>query len=77
MIRVLMIGAAGYALWRHFNRPHPRPALARPDNAGPPKEIAQVRDAGPGQMRDAPGRWDRVDEEMDETFPASDPPARY
>lgn len=36
-----------------------------------------IRDAGPGQMTDPPKIWDRVDEEADESFPASDPPANY
>ncbi|AQS47342.1 MULTISPECIES: hypothetical protein [Thioclava] len=36
-----------------------------------------VRPAGPSQMRNPPRNWDRVDEEMDESFPASDPPANY
>ncbi|OWU83886.1 hypothetical protein ATO6_15830 [Oceanicola sp. 22II-s10i] len=36
-----------------------------------------VRDAGPGQMRNPPRRWDRVDEEVDQSFPASDPPGNY
>jgi len=36
----------------------------------------QVRAAGPDAMRDTPaGRWSRVDEAIDESFPASDPPA--
>ena len=36
-----------------------------------------VRPAGPESMRDPPHRWDEVDEAADESFPASDPPARY
>ena len=37
-----------------------------------------VRDAGPESMRDRPRRgWDRVDEQVDESFPASDPPGNY
>ncbi|WP_370287264.1 hypothetical protein [Pseudooceanicola nanhaiensis] len=37
----------------------------------------RIRDAGRDEMRDPPRRWDRVDEENDESFPASDPPANY
>ncbi|WBY17158.1 hypothetical protein PF049_03075 [Erythrobacteraceae bacterium WH01K] len=38
----------------------------------------QHRDAGPGAMGDKPKRkWTKTDEELDETFPASDPPANY
>lgn len=37
----------------------------------------RVRQAGREEMRDPPEEWDRVDETSDESFPASDPPARY
>jgi hypothetical protein len=36
-----------------------------------------VRPAGPKDMRDPPKKWDEVDEQNDESFPASDPPANY
>jgi hypothetical protein len=36
-----------------------------------------VRPAGPEDMRDPPKKWDEVDEQSDESFPASDPPANY
>jgi hypothetical protein len=36
-----------------------------------------VRPAGPKDMRDPPKKWDKVDEQNDESFPASDPPANY
>ncbi|MGR3453132.1 hypothetical protein [Pseudooceanicola sp.] len=36
-----------------------------------------IRDAGPKEMRDPPRQWDKLDEEIDESFPASDPPANY
>lgn len=36
-----------------------------------------VRQSGREQWTDPPRRWDKVDETIDESFPASDPPARY
>ncbi|RUT28609.1 hypothetical protein EMQ25_16710 [Arsenicitalea aurantiaca] len=40
-----------------------------------PKDAPQVRPAGTEKMRDEPREWDEVDEAVDESFPASDPPA--
>jgi hypothetical protein len=36
---------------------------------------AAARSAGPEAMRDPPPEWDKVDQSVDESFPASDPPA--
>lgn len=36
---------------------------------------APIRPAGPEAMRDPPADWDAVDQALDESFPASDPPA--
>ena len=36
-----------------------------------------IRPSGPENMEDPPEDWDKVDEESDESFPASDPPANY
>lgn len=47
------------------------------NSSKPAKGFEPVRQAGPSQMKDPPRHWDRVDEEIDESFPASDPPARY
>ncbi len=48
-------------------------ALARlPGEAG---GFSQVRDSGPEEMRDPEPDWSEIDEAIDESFPASDPPA--
>ncbi|EAQ01541.1 hypothetical protein OB2597_01592 [Pseudooceanicola batsensis HTCC2597] len=64
MLRLLLGAAAGILAYRTYKRT--RPSTPR-----------HVRDAGPGQMRNPPRRWDIVDETADESFPASDPPGTY
>jgi hypothetical protein len=41
------------------------------------RALPEVRDAGPQAMKDPPDSWDAVDEAIDESFPASDPPGGY
>lgn len=56
-------------------------AAIHPKVAHGTEEVAAtnfVRPAGPESMRDRPRRgWDQVDEQVDESFPASDPPGNY
>ena len=40
-------------------------------------DFTRVRDAGPENMRYPPDNWDKLDTRVDESFPASDPPATY
>ncbi|WP_448191225.1 hypothetical protein [Azospirillum sp. sgz301742] len=78
----MMAGAAAYAAWNQYRR------SARPQRLAPafrdglpvgptdPDCHSQVRNAGPGAMRDDTRRpWTDVDEASDESFPASDPPS--
>lgn len=37
------------------------------------KDFSSTRSAGPDAMRDPPRDWDRADQAVDESFPASDP----
>jgi hypothetical protein len=42
---------------------------------GPKTSDVQVRPAGPESQAHKPKDWDKVDEAVDESFPASDPPS--
>lgn len=53
-----------------------RNAAYSPDQ--PHESHLDIRDAGPEAMRDTPRReWSEIDEDLDESFPASDPPGGY
>lgn len=41
------------------------------------RSAGPIRPAGPESMAFPPKRWDIVDEQSDQSFPASDPPANY
>ncbi|WP_210527821.1 hypothetical protein [Rubellimicrobium arenae] len=67
-LALLAVGLAGvaYAL-------RPRPG----QGSGTKSPYQPVRNAGREEMSIPPRHWDRVDETVDESFPASDPPGSY
>ena len=79
MLKLMTLGALGYVGYRYYqkNFAHQSPA-AFANGQGADGVSHQVRDSGPDAMRDKPSRsWDKTDEAVDESFPASDPPATY
>lgn len=61
------------------NRPISNSAAAMPQGRkpGPAESPVQVRNAGESSKANPPKHWDDIDEAVDESFPASDPSAKY
>ncbi|MFD1913095.1 hypothetical protein [Halodurantibacterium flavum] len=66
--RLLTLVGLGYLASRHLQRLVDEQARAAGND---------VRQAGREDMRNPPKQWDKLDEELDQSFPASDPPANY
>ena len=74
MLKLLALAGLGYAGYRYYQKTNHGSSVAFAGNQGE----ARVRDAGPEAMRDeSPRTWTKADEESDQSFPASDPPANY
>jgi hypothetical protein len=71
MIRILALTALGIGLFALAS------SASNPGRRARLRARNRVRNAGPAFMRDRPKRWDQVDEQSDESFPASDPPGNY
>jgi hypothetical protein len=71
------LGFLASRLWRRQGGPRRAgsAALAGKGAEGPVGHTAAARPAGPEAMRDPPAKWEQVDQAIDESFPASDPPA--
>ena len=73
MLKMLALGALGYAGYRYYQKNNPQSPVAFAGN-----QDGTIRDAGPDAMRSKPTQsWSKTDEESDQSFPASDPPANY
>lgn len=73
LFKIAAFSALGYAGYKAFEKKRDTsPAAFATGQSG------NVRDAGPGAMRDNSSEtWSKSDEESDQSFPASDPPANY
>jgi hypothetical protein len=75
LLKLALTGATGYAMYRIYqNAQKSETAPAAFAHGEATDGFAPVRNAGPEGMRSDPPEWDKVDEEVDESFPASDPP---
>lgn len=81
LVTILAAAGLGYAAYSLLTDPPLRRAAASDDLRDPYAHGAgdgeYVRQSGPREMTEPPSQWDEVDETSDESFPASDPPARY
>jgi uncharacterized membrane protein YebE (DUF533 family) len=78
LLKLAALGALGYAGYKYYEKSQRRNEAAFAPGQGGGSNFSQVRDAGPRAMADPPTReWTATDETSDESFPASDPPARY
>lgn len=78
LIRLVALGAAGFAGFRYFQKRKTGQNEAFADGEAGGSNFAQVRNAGPKAMKDPPkDTWDSIDEESDQATPASDPPGNY
>ncbi len=70
---------AGYVIYRSVRNKDSQgtapAAFAHGETPG--DNFAKVRSAGTEGMRSDPPKWDKQDQAVDESFPASDPPANY
>lgn len=73
-LKLAIAAGLGYGICRYLMRERPahRAAFADGEASG---EVVDVRNAGPEAMASGLPDWDKVDQAVDESFPASDPPA--
>ncbi len=78
LLKLAALGALGYVGYRYLQKTTAGQNSAFAAGQAGGTNFSQVRDAGPATMADTPKRkWTKVDEESDQSFPASDPPANY
>lgn len=74
MFKMLLLGGLGYLGYKKYKESQVDEngvAFAKGEPSG------QFRNAGPEATATKGKNWSKTDEELDETYPASDPPGNY
>ncbi len=74
LLKLAFLTGVGAVAWKSWQD---RKNGAGADDRGPAGSSGIVRDAGPENQSIDKSQWDMVDEQADESFPASDPPGNY
>ncbi|WP_202385530.1 hypothetical protein [Altericroceibacterium endophyticum] len=77
LLKLAALGTLGYVGYKYYEK-NKDGGAAYAEGQGSNSNFSNVRDSGPNAMRDKPARsWNEADEDSDQSFPASDPPANY
>ncbi|AEG48123.1 hypothetical protein Sphch_0425 [Sphingobium chlorophenolicum L-1] len=75
LLKLAFLTGLGAAAWKGWKRSQGKGETG--DQWGRAFSSGRVRDAGPAEQHIDARDWDLVDEQIDESFPASDPPGNY
>ncbi len=78
LVRLGLLAGIGGAVYSYFRGRNLSGDKRGEEEVAPVHSSGVVRDAGPDAQRDPVKReWDKVDQQSDESFPASDAPGTY